>query len=659
MNKTRRRPRRLFVLLSLLACACLAAYALAPPRLARAQDEDWDDAPGAQAPDERKEEPKSVVYGRAVYEGTSRPVRRARITLADRAERARRYVGLTDANGEFRIGGVTPGHYFAFVIAGGVISPVSFIPLAELSGGAPDLYRPELRQYFDEVEVDGKGDKELTVRARRGAAIGGKVTYANGDPAINVRVHIMRRGESRLSKFMPGSAPSALAGLNTDDRGMFRVAGLPPGEYVVGVSEMADHTAGGDSRTGAREFMESYAFYTLLIDPLLTTYYPSTPRAADATVIKVEAGDERDDVDITVAERELRSIGGIVRGRRDRRPVANARVTIARKSEGGDGTDAATVALFGEMTQTSVRTDAEGRWRLKDLPDGEYTLHAAPPDEADENGAAMYENLDTGVATNANVSHARPRKKTKRYASGRRDVKVAADIDDLAIELSDGARIRGSITFEGGKPPEYNTVFLAPGEQRPGVHVMEAMPGAPVFNGAFQFEGLAPGKYYLQPRAHGPDEDSYDEFYVKSINWNGRDLLREPLEVGEGASVEGVRVVYARGPARLLVRVTTQADKEPARRALVLLAPASAQGWSVYGHNLQCHTDDEGTCEVAGAPGDYKVVALAPHLLASDTTDFEAEINLRAATAPRVTLRAAETKDIDIVLPGGGRERPK
>ncbi len=259
MNRMHTRPRRLFVLLSLLACACLAAYALAPPRVARAQDEDEDEAPSAEAPDERKEEPKSVVYGRAVYEGTSRPVRRARVTLASRAERTRQYVGLTDANGEFRIGGVTPGHYFAFVVAGGVISPVSFIPLAELGAGAPDLYRPELRQYFDEVEVDGKGDKELTVRARRGAAIGGKVTYANGDPAINVRVHIMRRSESRLSKFMPGSSPSAFVGLTTDDRGMFRVAGLPPGEYVVGVSELADHTAGGDSRPGASEFVESYA----------------------------------------------------------------------------------------------------------------------------------------------------------------------------------------------------------------------------------------------------------------------------------------------------------------------------------------------------------------------------------------------------------------
>jgi hypothetical protein len=659
MNKkhTRPRPRPVFVLLSLLACACLAAYALAP-RAARAQDEG--EAPSAEASDEGKEEPKSVVYGRAVYDGTSRPVRRARVTLASRAERTRQYVGLTDANGEFRIGGVTPGHYIAFVVAGGVISPVSFIPLAELTGGAPDLYRPELRQYFDEVEVDGKGDKELTVRARRGAAIGGKVTYANGDPAINVRVHIMRRSESRLSKFMLGSLPSAFVGLTTDDRGMFRIAGLPPGEYVVGVSELADHTADGDSRPGANEFIEGYALYALLTDPLLTTYYPSTPRAADATAIKVEAGDERDDVDITVAERELRTIGGLVRGRRDRRPVANARVTITRKSETGDDSKLAS-AVLGEVTQTSVRTDAEGRWRLKDLPDGEYTLQAAPPDETDENLAAMYENRNGNVATNANVSYARPQRK-KRYAPGRREVKVSADIDDLAIELSDGARVTGSVTFEGGKPPEYSTLFLAPGEQRPGERLMEAMPGTTVHHGVFQVEGLSPGKYHLHPRAYGPDEDgndANDEFYVKSINWNGRDLLHEPLEVGEGASVEGVRVVYARGPARLFVSVTTQADKEPARRALVFLVPANAEGWSVYGRNLQCHTDDDGTCEVDGAPGDYRVVVLAPRLIASDTTDFQAEITLRAATAPRVTLRAAESKEIDIVLPGGGQERQK
>ncbi|HEX6622134.1 MAG TPA: carboxypeptidase regulatory-like domain-containing protein [Pyrinomonadaceae bacterium] len=587
-------------------------------------------------------------------------MRRARVTLANRSERAHQYFGVTDANGEFRIGGVTPGHYVAYVIAGGVISPVSFIPLAELSGGAPDLHRPELRRFFDEVEVDGKGDKQLTVRARRGAAIGGKVTYANGDPAINVRVHIMRRSESRLSKFMPGSAPSSLAGLTTDDRGMFRVAGLPPGEYVVGVSELADHADDNDSRPGTPEFVEGNAFYALMSDPLLTTYYPSTPRAADATPIKVEAGDERADVDITVAERELRSVGGVVRGRRDRRPVANARVAIARKSGGEGGPDAA-ATVFGEMTQTSVRTDAEGRWRLKDLPDGEYTLHAAPPEEPDEAAVALYEKMNPNAAPNSNLSHARPQRK-KRYASGRRDVKVSADIDDLSLELSDGARVAGRVTFEGGKPPEYSTLFLTPSEPRPSEFAMEAVPGATVFNGVFQVEGLRPGKYYVHPNTYGVAEggnEADDDFYVKSISWNGRDLMHEPLEVGEGANVEDVRIVYARGPARLFVRVTTQADKEPARRALVFLVPANTQGWSLYGQNPRCHTDDEGTCEVAGAPGDYKVVALAPQLVVSDTTDFEAEITLRAANAPRVTLRAAETKDLDLVLPGGSREKQK
>ncbi len=168
----------------------------------------------------------------------------------------------------------------------------------------------------------------------------------------------------------------------------------------------------------------------------------------------------------------------------------------------------------------------------------------------------MYENMNRNAAPNANMSYARPQRK-KRYAPGRRDVKVSADIDDLAIELSDGARVTGSVTFEGGKPPEYSTLFLAPGEQRPGERVMQATPGAPVINGAFQVEGLESGKYYLHPRAFGPDVGTATTSFTSSRS------------TGTGATSRASRSKSARGRASRACASSTRA----ARRGCACASP--------------------------------------------------------------------------------------
>ncbi len=112
------------------------------------------------------------------------------------------------------------------------------------ASGTPDL--GEGRKYFDLIEVDGREDSNVTVHARRGASIAGRVSYADGDPAVNVNVSLMRRSaDGRVQKYLTGANIASLAGLRTDDRGMFRLTGLPPGEYLIGVNESVNHGAEG------------------------------------------------------------------------------------------------------------------------------------------------------------------------------------------------------------------------------------------------------------------------------------------------------------------------------------------------------------------------------------------------------------------------------
>lgn len=96
-----------------------------------------------------------------------------------------------------------------------------------------------MSQYFEEVEVDGKSQKQVTVRVRRGGVITGKVSYVNGEPAMDHPVAILRRKEDRYT--MMSRVNSMVDVPLTDDRGIFRMAGLPDGDYVVGATPMIEH----------------------------------------------------------------------------------------------------------------------------------------------------------------------------------------------------------------------------------------------------------------------------------------------------------------------------------------------------------------------------------------------------------------------------------
>jgi hypothetical protein len=221
-------------------------------------------------------------------------------------------------------------------------------------------------------------------------------------------------------------------------------------------------------------------------------------------------------------------------------------------------------------------------------------------------------------------------------------LRVSADVDELVVELGEGARISGTVVVEGGKGAPFMYISAMRVAKTLMESVSEQGPNAEVSGGVFELEGLTPGKYFL----HARDFSDEGGFYVKSVTWHGRDLLREPLEVSEGAHIEGVRVVYGSDPAALTVRVS-RAGKQPAYNVNVFLLPADLSSWSVFKTQLFCSTGDDGSCRLTAPPGDY-IVVTSP--LVDLLTDPEQELRRRAPDAPRVTLRPNEEKTLDTVV---------
>lgn len=425
-----------------------------------------------------------------------------------------------------------------------------------------------------------------------GSTVRGRVVYDDTSrPLRRARVALVGEGIGR----------SGHAGL-TDARGEFQISGVPAGSYFIfadvpGVLSPAGFVNITELRGGAPNFAEARGFFE---------------------VIEV---DGKQDVRVTVRARRGAVLSGKV-SYADGDPAVNVTVNVMRRVAADDLTGGVgDLYVAGEAaTSNATATGEQGRWEFKEIPDGNYTIVVRPAEE--------YER--TTAETRAPDGSAASDGTTNTVAYGR--------------EMVDGGRISGTVTIEGRKPPSYAYIHvMRVSDGTPGAENVD-LQNASSYDGSFNVEGLPAGKFSLQL-------DAYDEqgnLYVKSINWKGRNLLREPLALAEGEAAEGVEILLARNPATLRVSVTG-ANKKAVMGALVLLTPTDPSEWQPHVPPLYCPTADQGFCTVNVPPGEYRVVAMSRAGLYS-LSEAEAEARRRADASPRVTLHAGETKEFAVVL---------
>ena len=246
----------------------------------------------------------------------------------------------TDENGYFRITGLPAGRYL----------PISLTPGYVMPGG-----RSEYTMVRGTAFQIGEGDavEKIDIELIPGGVITGRVTGLNGRPLVDELVELWGFDKNgTLRQFTWGLLRKMLT---TDDRGIYRVFGLPEGRYIL--------CAGGYSM-GEDRFIQK-------------TYHPNVTDKSQAKVVELGEGEEVTGVDIDVAEvKKTYSIFGRVVNTDNGQPVTGATISLGFLSENDRNIDKDVGFSFGH-------SNSKGEFQLSNVPPGKFVVSMGAGPESD------------------------------------------------------------------------------------------------------------------------------------------------------------------------------------------------------------------------------------------------------------------------------------
>jgi len=605
--------------LSIFAAVCFAAAHLAaqqPPRDTRPAD---------------KIGTASISGVVTSDEAQPRPLRRARVTL-NGPELAMGRTSITADDGSFTFERLPAGRYTLAAAKEAYV---------RMSYGAR---RPNA-QGTPVAVADGQRQR-VTLRIPRGSVITGTVLDPEGQPMRGVLVSALTYrfvpgvGERRL---VSAGAPSSA----TDDRGEYRIFGLPAGGYVISagveqfsvssldirvvpageIQQALSERQGGPPQAPAQS---PSAATTKANEPRRTVayapvYYPGTAVSAQASTVTVAPGEERTGIDIQMQYVPTAKIEGMVIS-----AAALPQVTpvMLNSSDPTLAVDSVRVASAGP----------DGRFTFNAVPPGQYNLIVRPVPLGAMAGAPRPQPAAPG-AVSASMY----------WALGT----VAVQGEDLAgvtLTLQPGLTISGRVVFEGATPPaiDFSQVRVPVPPLRLAVGNLP-IPSPMVrldATGRFTIGDVIPGPYRLTTTAQGM-RSPIGAWWLKSVVAGGRDLLDSVVDIRQ--SIDDVVVTFS-DRATELSGTVTDAQGNPASNAFALVFAADSQFWFTDSRRIAgVRPDADGRFTIRNLPpGTYLAVASAD---VDDREWFDPEILQRLAPlATKLSLAEGERKTLDVTV---------
>lgn len=486
----------------------------------------------------------------------------------------------TDADGRYELTGLAAGRYRVQASKAGFLA-IEYGQRRPFEPGAIITVQ------------DGQNIDQIDLTLPRHAAIVGHVFDENGDPVEGASVRV-----SQIA-FIDGSrrlvdVPGATARL-TDDRGQFRVWGLPPGHFVVS-AVVGQIDFPGPSMID----MPGYA----------TTFYPGTPAPSGAALVEVGLATDVTGIDFSLV------------------PAPTARVYGQAMSSSGDKITGG-ISMRSSHRSGGVATEVGAIINMQD-------------------GTFIFPNVAPGEYV-IQTSRSRVNSWTEGEFASRIVEVNGADVKDVILRTSPGSELTGHITLDDP------TAALTPGaiELTPSAADLDL---APAEGGAIAHAEIHDDWTFTLAGLNGPRRlrltSAPAGWMLKSVFVNGMDVTDNVLEFGTPRqSLHDVEVVLTRSGAEI-AGTAMDASGAAAPDASVIVFPTDNSLWYADSRFLKLAVQKDGAFDVTGLPaGDYYVAAVSrltgdewqdPVLLeqlSSQAVHVSANEGQKVTASPKVVVR--------------------
>lgn len=410
---------------------------------------------------------KSIPGAQILVLQNSYNTRKGRVTKAE-----------TDIDGQYKVTLPKEGNYYVIPLTSGFTftsEPNS------LRGGT--------------VVTLTKGDEitGIDFSLQSGGVITGRILSFDDKPIGNTPIKLQRIGSDGKKTPIYPVNPFLV---RTDDRGIYRIYGIPPGKYLVSVGIKPDTSSAilGVGRTYI---------------PL--TYFPNTTQEESAQIIEVEEGKENTNIDIIAQrpEKGFRVTGKVIHAITGK-PVVGIGVVYGKYTN----------AEIGATILSNLKTNARGEFQIDGLTTGRYFVMGN-----------NYFNVEA----------------FKDFYSDKASFEVSnGDVNHLEVKLHKATTISGTLVIDKlnnpTSAPNLSTLSLSASDIKDIFRLNECST-RPNGDGSFILRGLAPGEFIFNLSSNNQDPG------IRIISIETQSGSTNSLTITGEEQINGVRILATYGSA--------------------------------------------------------------------------------------------------------------
>jgi hypothetical protein len=451
--------------------------------------------------------------------------------------------------------------------------------------------------------------RRTTLKLGSPGTISGRVVDSDGKPQANVNLAAMMPDYENgvPSMVLMGVADGGPSNFRTNDRGEYRMFGLPPGHYLIRVDSRPNPNVAGS------------------VFPDM--YYPNTANSANAVTVTVKSGHEVSNIDFRLQPSPTFKVSGRVidnsapfrnEGKEGRKP-------LFKLVPQGPGPVQA-----GRSINIVPKLGDDGTFELSGITPGAWNLYVMIQTQMKEAGQA-----GAFITTLGRVSL---------------DIRDR-DIEGLTVTVG-GGTVDGRVVMDDGSPmpastgrkPRFGLGPLdAPPIETGGVQLSAEIDES----GKFALTDTPPNRYRVTV-AWLPDN-----YYVSDIRLGGASIRTNPVVEVNGEALPSIDVVVNSNGGTVQVATpgvnAETMTTESLQSILVVLSPQSDQGPTAL---RAARLDPDGKVRLTGVPpGPYKLFAAITDIFIGGSYNDPKWREPLEKTGRTVMVERGKTLDVELDRP--------